>query len=222
MPHGGYKAVRLRQGHVSTYSFEEYTQVKHVMYDNTAVARKDWHRTIFGDRLRDDRAGHAHRPKGHHAHGAVRARPPSPAQRPPSAQPPQRPGGLTRRSLLRASAARRARGLAGLAALSGCGIPAPPASQGGGSADDHSDKEKVVNFSNWPEYIDVDDKTASATRRWTRSRKQTGIKVNYTEDINDNDEFFGKIQPQLAAGQDTGRDLIVLTDWMAARLIRLG
>ena len=45
---------------------------------------------------------------------------------------------------------------------------------------------------------------------------------SYTEDINDNNEFFGKIKPQLAAGQDTGRDIIVLTDWLAARLIRLG
>ncbi len=28
--------------------FDDYTQIKHVMYDVTAVARKDWHRTIFG------------------------------------------------------------------------------------------------------------------------------------------------------------------------------
>lgn len=52
--------------------------------------------------------------------------------------------------------------------------------------------------------------------------KRTGIKVKYTEDINDNVEFFGKIKPQLAAGQDTGRDLICVTDWLAARMIRLG
>ncbi|MEE1756904.1 gamma-aminobutyraldehyde dehydrogenase [Streptomyces sp. SP18CS02] len=49
MPHGGYKASGFGKD-MSMYSFEEYTQVKHVMYDNTAVARKDWHRTIFGDR----------------------------------------------------------------------------------------------------------------------------------------------------------------------------
>ncbi|WP_336322793.1 gamma-aminobutyraldehyde dehydrogenase [Streptomyces lavendofoliae] len=49
MPHGGYKASGFGKD-MSTYSFEEYTQVKHVMYDNTAVARKAWHRTIFGDR----------------------------------------------------------------------------------------------------------------------------------------------------------------------------
>ncbi|MER5807761.1 gamma-aminobutyraldehyde dehydrogenase [Streptomyces sp. NPDC002033] len=49
MPHGGYKASGFGKD-MSVYSFEEYTQVKHVMYDNTAVAAKDWHRTIFGDR----------------------------------------------------------------------------------------------------------------------------------------------------------------------------
>ncbi|KIF67705.1 gamma-aminobutyraldehyde dehydrogenase [Streptomyces sp. AcH 505] len=49
LPHGGYKASGYGKD-MSAYSFEEYTQVKHVMYDNTAVPRKDWHRTIFGDR----------------------------------------------------------------------------------------------------------------------------------------------------------------------------
>lgn len=49
MPHGGTKASGYGKD-MSVYSFDEYTQVKHVMYDNTAVARKDWHRTIFGDR----------------------------------------------------------------------------------------------------------------------------------------------------------------------------
>ncbi|MEU7029877.1 gamma-aminobutyraldehyde dehydrogenase [Streptomyces sp. NPDC046275] len=49
MPHGGYKASGFGKD-MSAYSFEEYTQVKHVMFDNTAVPAKDWHRTIFGDR----------------------------------------------------------------------------------------------------------------------------------------------------------------------------
>lgn len=49
MPHGGYKQSGFGKD-MSSYSFEEYTQVKHVMYDNTAVVRKDWHRTVFGDR----------------------------------------------------------------------------------------------------------------------------------------------------------------------------
>ncbi|MET8942912.1 spermidine/putrescine ABC transporter substrate-binding protein [Streptomyces sp. NPDC004542] len=127
---------------------------------------------------------------------------------------------LTRRSLLRASAG-GALTVGGLAALSACGIPAAGKTQGGVSAEDHSATEKTVNFSNWPEYIDVDDsgKHHPTLEAFT---ERTGIKVKYTEDINDNNEFFGKIKPQLAAGQDTGRDLIVLTDWLAARVIRLG
>jgi betaine-aldehyde dehydrogenase len=47
MPHGGYKASGFGKD-MSTYSFDDYTLVKHVMHDVTAVARKDWHRTIFG------------------------------------------------------------------------------------------------------------------------------------------------------------------------------
>ncbi|MGW0775071.1 gamma-aminobutyraldehyde dehydrogenase [Streptomyces sp. NPDC002835] len=49
MPHGGYRASGFGKD-MSAYSFEEYTQVKHVMYDNTAIVRKDWHRTIFQGR----------------------------------------------------------------------------------------------------------------------------------------------------------------------------
>ncbi|WP_030817112.1 polyamine ABC transporter substrate-binding protein [Streptomyces sp. NRRL F-2799] len=127
---------------------------------------------------------------------------------------------LTRRSLLRASAG-GVLTAGGLGALSGCGIPAAGRTPGGTSADDRSAREKTVDFSNWTEYIDVDD---SGKRHPTLAafQKKTGIAVRYTEDINDNNEFFGKIKPQLAAGQETGRDLIVLTDWLAARLIRLG
>ncbi|MCK1820737.1 gamma-aminobutyraldehyde dehydrogenase [Streptomyces sp. XM83C] len=49
MPHGGYKQSGFGKD-MSAYSFEEYTQIKHVMFDNTAVIRKNWHRTVFGDR----------------------------------------------------------------------------------------------------------------------------------------------------------------------------
>ncbi|QNP69890.1 spermidine/putrescine ABC transporter substrate-binding protein [Streptomyces roseirectus] len=127
---------------------------------------------------------------------------------------------LTRRSLLRASAGGTL-ALGGVGTLGACGIPAAGKTPGGASADDRSAKEKTVSFSNWTEYMDVDD---SGRRHPTLDAftKRTGISVRYTEDINDNGEFFGKLKPQLAAGQDTGRDLIVLTDWMAARLIRLG
>ncbi len=127
---------------------------------------------------------------------------------------------LTRRSLLRASAG-GALTLGGVGALSACGIPAAGKTEGGTSAEDHSAEEKTVSFSNWTEYMDVDDSGRSHPTL-DGFTERTGIKVKYTEDINDNNEFFGKIKPQLAAGQETGRDLIVLTDWLAARLIRLG
>lgn len=130
-------------------------------------------------------------------------------------------GALTRRSLLRASGM-GALAIGGLGTLSACGIP--PAKREGDAAaasDDHSAKEKQISFSNWTEYMDVSDdgKHRPTLDAFT---ERTGIKVKYTEDINDNVEFFGKIKPQLAAGQDTGRDLIIVTDWLAARIIRLG
>ena len=52
--------------------------------------------------------------------------------------------------------------------------------------------------------------------------KATGIKTEYTEDINDNAEFFAKIDEPLKRNQSIDREIIVLTDWMAGRLIQLG
>ncbi|MEW1611175.1 MULTISPECIES: spermidine/putrescine ABC transporter substrate-binding protein [unclassified Streptomyces] len=129
-------------------------------------------------------------------------------------------GALTRRSLLRASGM-GALALGGIATLGACGIPPAGRAEGAAAADDHSAKEKELTFSNWTEYMDVsdDEKSRPTLEAFT---KRTGIRVRYTEDINDNVEFFGKIKPQLAAGQNTGRDLICVTDWLAARIIRLG
>ncbi|MGW2510574.1 ABC transporter substrate-binding protein [Streptomyces scopuliridis] len=129
-------------------------------------------------------------------------------------------GALTRRSMLRATGA-GALTIGGLAGLSGCGIPPAKREGDGPASTDHSADEKRVVFSNWTEYMDVseDEKGYPTLEAFT---KRTGVSVKYTADINDNVEFFGKVQPQLAAGQDTGRDLICVTDWLAARLIRLG
>ena len=128
---------------------------------------------------------------------------------------------LSRRSVLRGASA------AGLLAAGGpllaaCGTKAATKSTSEQAASkDLSDTEKVVNFSNWPLYIDVDAKNEKVHPTLEAFTKQTGIKVNYVEDINDNDQFFGKIRADLAAGSDIKRDIVVLTDWMAARLIRL-
>ncbi|MET9614399.1 polyamine ABC transporter substrate-binding protein [Kitasatospora indigofera] len=128
---------------------------------------------------------------------------------------------LTRRTMLRAAAL-----TAGAGTLAACGIP-PARTTGTGdsvanAAEDRSESDKEVNFSNWPLYVDTDENDTEKHGTLEAFTEATGIKVKYTEDVNDNVEFFGKVKPQLAAGQDTGRDVMVLTDWMVARLIRLG
>lgn len=86
---------------------------------------------------------------------------------------------------------------------------------------DFSDTEKVVNWSNWPLYLDIDE--ASGTYpSLVAFQDATGIEVTYTEDINDNNEFYAKVRTQLEQGQDIGRDLVILTDWMAALWIQSG
>jgi spermidine/putrescine transport system substrate-binding protein len=74
-------------------------------------------------------------------------------------------------------------------------------------------KAGTLDFANWPLYMDtakVGGKTVHPTlQRFTR---ETGIKVNYKEVIQDNDSFLGKITPSLRAGQPTGWDLIVITN----------
>jgi spermidine/putrescine transport system substrate-binding protein len=126
---------------------------------------------------------------------------------------------ISRRSLLRGLGAGGAM-LAGSGVLSACGTKGGKASNAEKTVKDLSATEKKVVWSNWPLYIDVNDKT-KAHPTINAFEKQTGIKVTYIEDINDNDEFFGKVRPELAAGKSTGRDIVTLTDWMAARMIRL-
>jgi spermidine/putrescine transport system substrate-binding protein len=114
----------------------------------------------------------------------------------------------------------------GVAAISafvaGCGAKgiAYEGDPAGKVAVDRSDTEPIVSWSNWPEYIDVDDRT-KARPTLQLFTKHTGITVKYTEDYNDNDEFFARVKPQLSAVSDTGRDVWCSSDWMVARLIRL-
>ncbi len=79
----------------------------------------------------------------------------------------------------------------------------------------------VLNFANWPLYIDQDE-TTKQSPTLEQFKAKYGTTVKYVEAINDNDQFFGVIQASLAKGQDSGWDLMALTDWMAARLVRLG
>ena len=140
---------------------------------------------------------------------------------------------VMRAALLRGLTSRRsmmagALGLGAAAALAACGSAGKGPTASGwpprttaAAAKDMSDTEKVVNWSNWTQYIDVsdDEKSRPTLDAFT---KKTGIKVNYTEDYNDNDEFYAKVRPLLEGGEDTGRDVWCSTDWMVARLIRQG
>jgi spermidine/putrescine transport system substrate-binding protein len=109
---------------------------------------------------------------------------------------------MTRDQLLR-------RGAAGLTVLS---LPTLLAACGGGNGGGASGELKdELNFANWPLYIDIDEKTK---RRPTLDKftEETGIKVNYFEEINDNATYFAKIQGPLSQGRGIDRDIIVLTD----------
>ncbi|CAN5461549.1 spermidine/putrescine ABC transporter substrate-binding protein [soil metagenome] len=79
-----------------------------------------------------------------------------------------------------------------------------------------------LNFANWPLYIDTDDDDSTKHKTLEDFTAEYGTVVKYAEVINDNNEFFGTIKAPLEAGQDTGWDIVVLTQWMAARIIRLG
>ena len=70
---------------------------------------------------------------------------------------------------------------------------------------------KTLRFSNWTLYIDIDEKTKKRPTL-DQFQQQTGTKVAYFEDINDNATYFGKIQRPLSQGQSIDRDIIVLTD----------
>ncbi|MFI6830914.1 spermidine/putrescine ABC transporter substrate-binding protein [Kribbella sp. NPDC050241] len=127
-----------------------------------------------------------------------------------------------RRAVLRGMSL-SALGLAGGSALAGCGIP--PAKQSAGScvSTDLSGEQKALIFSNWPSYIDEDEENSKAPPPTLAAfEQQTGIKVTYTADVNDNAEFYAKVRDQLGTCQPCGRDLFALTDWMAARMIGLG
>jgi len=87
------------------------------------------------------------------------------------------------------------------------------------SVQDLSETEKVVGFSNWPQYIDVSKKNPTTLDDFTT---ETGIEVIYTDDINDSNEFFAKVRTNLEQGQSIDRDIVVLTEEGVELFIELG
>jgi spermidine/putrescine transport system substrate-binding protein len=125
---------------------------------------------------------------------------------------------VTRRRILQRGAA-GALSASALAYLAACGTDEPA---GGGDSAEESKaipKGKIgsnLYVANWPLYIDEE---RSALKSFEQKH---GTKIKYVEEINDNTEFFGKVRQQYDQGQSGGRDIHVVTDWMADRMIRLG
>ena len=71
-----------------------------------------------------------------------------------------------------------------------------------------------LRISNWPFYID--EETIGLFE------EESGLSVTYTEDVNDNEEYFSRIREPLGRGDDIGADMFVVTDFMVNRLIGLG
>ncbi len=116
-------------------------------------------------------------------------------------------------------------------ALGAAGLSLPPllAACGGGDSDTAPASGAVTPadgggnslfFENFPVYIDT---TADGTLGTVdRFKQATGVDMRYSEAINDNNEYFAKIQPILGTGDTIGPDILVSTGWLTARLIRLG
>nr|WP_251364129.1 MULTISPECIES: spermidine/putrescine ABC transporter substrate-binding protein [unclassified Leucobacter] len=103
---------------------------------------------------------------------------------------------------------------AGALALSACAPGAGSPDQGDGSAG-------TIVWGNWPFYLDFDEESGTYPSL-DAFMKQTNIQVDYLEDIDDNNTFYGKIKDQLKLGQHTGYDVITFTDWVNGRLITDG
>ncbi len=100
----------------------------------------------------------------------------------------------------------------GPAVLAACGSSDSDTSSGPATTAGQSDSK--LRISNWPLYIDEDTVP--------NFQDASGLSVAYTEDVNDNEEYFAKIREPLSRGEDIGADLFVVTDFLVARLISLG
>jgi spermidine/putrescine transport system substrate-binding protein len=112
--------------------------------------------------------------------------------------------------------------------LSACGVSGTAATKSNNSSSGvgsttwwkHQHQTGTLDFANWPLYIDTDHGKHPSLQQFT---KQTGIKVNYSEVIQDNAPFYAKISPTLQAGQSIGYDIIVMTSdtWQLTELLHV-
>lgn len=127
----------------------------------------------------------------------------------------KRPLSPEARSIIDSQISRRAL-IAGAGGLGAAGLLTACGAGGSSAASDGT-----VRWANWTLYLDYDsDKQIYPTLE--KFIAESGINVDYKEDYNDNDEFWGKVQGQLKLGEDIGYDIVSPTDWMAGRWIRMG
>ncbi len=162
------------------------------------------------------------------------------------------PTGPSRRAFLVGGALVAVGGVAAFLAATNAGTPAgsaapsgPPSQAAGGSAGASAVPGSAappqvatgpLNFANWDAYIDLttvpgpdgeldtdDDEYDLPSPTLDEFAAQYGVEVNYANaEIDGNESFMATITPQLEAGVPTGWDLIVITDFMAAKVIAAG
>jgi spermidine/putrescine transport system substrate-binding protein len=121
--------------------------------------------------------------------------------------------------------------LAALWVAAGCSGDDPDGADADGAAGDRSASPSpdqpsgtaaAITWANWPDYIDVSDDDPEQRPTLEAFTDRTGIQVDYREDINDNQEFVDGIEGDLAKRRPVGYDVMALTSWMSARLVRAG
>ena len=117
----------------------------------------------------------------------------------------------SRRRFIGGSAATAAAAVLGSSFLAACG-----SDSGGSSSDSASDQTSsdTLRISNWPLYMADGFIAAFQTA--------SGLTLDYKEDFNDNEQWFAKVKEPLSRKQDIGADLVIPTEFMAARVNGLG
>jgi spermidine/putrescine transport system substrate-binding protein len=124
---------------------------------------------------------------------------------------------ISRRELLR-RAGRGSAYLGVMSLLAACGVEAERREETG-EPQALPPKAGELVMANWPLYI---DKAGPTSPTVTSFEEQQDIDMKYQVVINDNEEFFGTIREPLSQGEGSGYDIIVMTDWMIAKMARLG
>ncbi|MDQ5874623.1 MAG: spermidine/putrescine ABC transporter substrate-binding protein, partial [Actinomycetota bacterium] len=115
---------------------------------------------------------------------------------------------MSRRSFL-ASAGRISAGAAAASLLASCGVGSPGEQDAGPEPRTLPPLAEELVIAQWPAFIDQVKGSSPTLKMFER---RTGIDTTYKEVINDNQEFFAKLREPLSRGQDTGWDIITLSD----------